>query len=86
MVETFLENKKEMTPSLGAALCKEVIGDFIKAASRQYGFYGNLERIALKYNGMKNTTAGSESEKMNAMVEALKKLKKAMVISRGKNT
>lgn len=82
----FLENKKEMTPSLGAALCKEVIGDFIKASCRQYGFYGNLERIALKYNGMKNATAGNESEKMNAMVEALKKLKKAMVISRGKNT
>ena len=27
----FLENKKEMNPSLGAALCREVIRDFIKA-------------------------------------------------------
>ena len=82
----FLENKKEMNPSLGAALCREVIRDFIKAASRQYGFYGNLERIALEYNGRKNSNTGNESEKMSAMVEALKKLKKAMVVSRGKNT
>lgn len=81
----FLENKKEMSPSLGAALCREVIRDFIKASSRQYGFYGNLERIALKYSGRKNSNTGNESEKMSAMVEALKKLKKAMVISRGKN-
>ncbi|HRZ95215.1 MAG TPA: hypothetical protein P5262_01465 [Candidatus Moranbacteria bacterium] len=82
----FLENKKEMSPSLGAALCREVIRDFIKAGSRQYGFYGNLERTALRYNGRKNSNTGNESEKMNAMVEALKKLKKAMVISRDKNT
>jgi len=82
----FLENKKEMNPSLGAALCREVIRDFIKAGSRQYGFYGNLERTALKYNGHKNSNTGNESEKMSAMVEALKKLKKAMVISRSKNT
>ena len=82
----FLENKKEMSPSLGAALCREVIRDFIKASSRQYGFYGNLERIAFEYNGHKNSNTGNESEKMSAMVEALKKLKKAMVISRGKNT
>lgn len=81
----FLENKKEMNPSLGAALCREVIRDFIKASSRQYGFYGNLERTAMKYSGVKNTKTGNENEKMSAMVEALKKLKKAMVISRGKN-
>ncbi len=82
----FLENKKEMSPSLGAALCREVIRDFIKASSRQYGFYGNLERVAMKYNGVKNMKTGNENEKMSAMVEALKKLKKAMIISRGKNT
>lgn len=82
----FLENKKEMSPSLGAALCREVIRDFIRASSRQYGFYGNLERIAFKYNDRKNSNTGNESEKMSVMVEALKKLKKAMVISRGKNT
>lgn len=82
----FLENKKEMNPCLGAALCREVIRDFIKAGSRQYGFYGNLERIALRYSGRKNYNTGNESEKMSAMVEALKKLKKAMVISRSKNT
>jgi len=58
----------------------------ITCCSRQYGFYGNLERIAMKYSGVKNMKTGNENEKMNAMVEALKKLKKAMVISRSKNT
>jgi len=78
----FLQNKKEMNPSFGAALCKEVIRDFIKASSREYGFYGNLERIAMQYNGGKNPKIGNEAEKMSTMVEALKRLKKALCISR----
>ena len=79
----FLQNKKEMTPSFGAALCKEVIRDFIRASSRDYGFYGNLEKIALQYNKNKKPKAENEENAMSAMVEALKKLRESFKISRG---
>lgn len=39
----FLREKKEMCPTIGAALCKEVISDFIRASSHEYGFYTQLE-------------------------------------------
>lgn len=78
----FLQNKKEMSPSLGAALCKEVVRDFIKASSREYGFYGNLERIALQYGNGRKMKTENEANAMSAMVEALKKLKESFSISR----
>lgn len=78
----FLQNKKEMSPSFGAALCKEVIRDFIKASSREYGFYGNLERIALQYGNGRKMKTENEANAMSAMVEALKKLKESFSISR----
>lgn len=78
----FLQNKKEMSPSFGAALCKEVVRDFIKASSREYGFYGNLERIALQYGNGRKMKTENEANAMSAMVEALKKLKESFSISR----
>ncbi|MBI2039153.1 MAG: hypothetical protein HYT22_02670 [Candidatus Niyogibacteria bacterium] len=39
----FLREKKDMRPTIGAALCKEVIADFIRASGRTYGFYLQLE-------------------------------------------
>jgi hypothetical protein len=71
-----------MSPSLGAALCKEVIRDFIKASSREYGFYGNLERIALQYGNGRKLKTENEANAMSVMVEALKKLKESFSISR----
>jgi hypothetical protein len=46
----FLQNKPEMKPTIGAALCKEVIEDFIQASFKEYGFYNALERTALQYS------------------------------------
>ncbi|MFA5961973.1 MAG: hypothetical protein WC848_04795 [Parcubacteria group bacterium] len=78
----FLQNKPSMSPSIGAALCKEVLRDFIKASYREYGFYGNLEQIAMKYGTAKNSKTENEAEKMSAMVEALNKLKESLSVSR----
>lgn len=71
----FLQNKPTMRPCLGAALCKEVIGDFIRASYREYGFYGNLERTAMQYSKNGRPKTDDESEAKNAMIEALQKLK-----------
>ncbi len=77
----FLENKLEMKASIGAALCKEVIEDFIKASYQEYGFYGRLERIALKYGNARGPTNQNEADSMGAMVEALKRLKESLDMS-----
>ncbi len=69
----FLQNKPHMQPTIGAALSKEVIRDFIRASHREYGFYGNLERTAMKYcNGRRLRICNA-----SAMVEALETLKKS---------
>ena len=80
----FLKNKREMKPSFGAALCKEVISDFLKAGSREYGFYGNLERAALQYGNDKEKKNENEEKAMRAMTEALNKLKASFAIGRKK--
>lgn len=77
----FLENKREMKAGIGAALCKEAIGDFIKASYREYGFYGRLERIALKYGNARGPTNQNEADSTSAMVEALKRLKESLDMS-----
>jgi hypothetical protein len=61
-----------MKPTIGAALCKEVIDDFIQASLKEYGFYNTLERIALQYSRREPEEVRGEAA---AMVEALKKLK-----------
>jgi hypothetical protein len=68
----FLQNKREMKPTIGAALCKEVIEDFIQASFKEYGFYSALERTALQYSRREPEEVRGEAL---AMVEALKKLK-----------
>ncbi len=78
----FLQNKKEMNPSLGAALCKEVIRDFIKASYREYGFYKNLERVAMQHSSTKNTNTTNEVEEEKKMIEALERLKKSFSVLR----
>lgn len=74
----FLENKREMTPSIGAALCKEVIEDFIQTSFREYGFYNNLERIALRHSRREPEQVHGETM---AMAEALKKLKESFAMT-----
>jgi len=69
----FLQNKPDMQPTIGAALSREVIGDFIRASHREYGFYGNLERTAMRYCNARRLRIYN----MSAMVEALKKLKES---------
>ena len=47
----FLLNKKNMRPTIGAALCKEVVADFIRASSREYGLYTKLESKICELRG-----------------------------------
>ena len=70
----FLQNKPNMQPTIGAALSREVISDFIKASHREYGFYGNLERTAMRYCNSRRPNIYNAS----AMVDALKKLKESL--------
>lgn len=67
----FLAEKKEMRPTIGAALCKEVIADFLKQESREYGFYGKIDGYFQRYLKKETKTAESEGK---AIVGALKKL------------
>ena len=70
----FLKRERKMQPTIGAALCKEVIADFINASHKEYGFYGNLEQLAKQY-----VNAATSGEKIKTetgkMAEALEKLK-----------
>ncbi len=75
----FLQNKREMTPTIGAALCKEVIDDFIKASFKEYGFYNSLERTALQYSRREPEEVHSETA---AMADALRKLKESFAMIR----
>lgn len=70
----FLKERKNMQPAIGGALCKEVISGFINASRRQYGFYGNLEKLARQCSntGLENGKARTEAEKMAKALEELK--------------
>jgi len=74
----FLQNKPEMKPTIGAALCKEVIEDFIQTSFKEYGFYNTLERTALQYSRREPEEVRGEAQ---AMVEALKKLKESFAMT-----
>ena len=39
----FLHEKRNMRTSIGAALCRSVIDEFIRSSEREYGFYRKLE-------------------------------------------
>lgn len=70
----FLKEKKHMQPTVGAALSKGIISDFIKASQREYGFYNKLEQMAKLYAGDKKTGEEIKTE-TGRMVEALEKVK-----------
>lgn len=69
----FLKEKVKMQPTIGAALCKEVISDFITTSHREYGFYSRLDQLWRQYNP--DTRQFVKKEDADAMVEALAKLK-----------
>jgi hypothetical protein len=70
----FLREKTAMQPAIGAALCKEVIADFIDTSHKQYGFYGGLEQLARRYTPRPEAEIKTEA---SSMAEALKKLKES---------
>ena len=70
----FLKNEIRMQPTIGAALCKEVITDFIKASYKKYGFYNELEQLAKQYAGTGKTNEEIKTE-AGEMAKALAKLK-----------
>lgn len=74
----FLENKREMQPTIGAALCNEVINDFIQTSLKEYGFYNSLERIALRYSRREPAEVKGETA---AMADALRKLKESFAMT-----
>ncbi len=55
----FLKEKIHMQPTIGAALSRGIIADFINAGYREYGFYGKLDKLARLYIG-----TGQSSEKI----------------------
>ena len=70
----FLHEKKAMRPTIGAALCKEVVSDFIRASSREYGFYTRLENLI---RGAKQSTMAELHPDVQDMRGAFEKLKRS---------
>ncbi len=70
----FLEEKKSMQPTIGAALCKEIISDFINASHKKYGFYNNLEQLANRHIDSKHSNKEIKRE-ADEMVMTLQRLK-----------
>ena len=70
----FLKEKIHMQPTIGAALSKGIIEDFIKASRKEYGFYNKLDRLARQYANIKKTNEEMKTE-AGEMVKALEKLK-----------
>ncbi|MFH0803674.1 MAG: hypothetical protein V1877_00970 [Candidatus Tagabacteria bacterium] len=70
----FLKEKIHMQPTIGAALSKGIITDFIKASRKEYGFYNKLDQLARRYANIKK---GDEEMKTEAgeMIKALEKLR-----------
>ncbi len=70
----FLKEKRNMQPTIGAALCKEIIRDFINASHKEYGFYNNLEQLAGQYieGGHNNQEIKRETEEMLMTLQKLK--------------
>ncbi|MBI1956852.1 MAG: hypothetical protein HYS44_00105 [Candidatus Niyogibacteria bacterium] len=62
----FLQSKKNMRPTIGAALCKEVIADFIRESSREYGFYARLEKTIFTFRGASPTPQIRSADFKNA--------------------
>lgn len=70
----FLNEKKHMRPTIGAALSRGIIADFINASRKQYGFYNQLEQLARRYAAKRSDNEiKSETDKMTAALEKFKK-------------
>jgi hypothetical protein len=70
----FLKEKTHMQPTIGAALSKGIIDDFIKASRKEYGFYNKLDQLARQYANIKKTDEEIKTE-ADEMVKSLEKLK-----------
>jgi len=70
----FLKEKNHMQPTIGAALSKGIITDFIKASQKEYGFYNKLDQLARQYAKVKKGDEEMKTE-TGEMVKALEKLK-----------
>jgi len=81
----FLQNCTNMQPSLGAALCREVIAAYIKASHSEYGFYNNMDRLARQY--AKPITKPNSLTEIDAQANRLKLLAemKAQLFNKNKN-
>lgn len=70
----FLKEKKHMQSTIGAALSKGTINDFINASHKEYGFYNKLEQLAKQYADTGKTNEEIKNE-TGEMVKALAKLR-----------
>lgn len=66
-----------MQPTIGAALSRGIINDFIVASHREYGFYNQLEQLAKRYSATEKNSEKIRAE-TNNMVKSLEKLKKEL--------
>ncbi|MBI4160047.1 replication protein [Candidatus Wolfebacteria bacterium] len=75
----FLKEKTNMRPAIGAALCKEVIADFIDTSHREYGFYARLDDLWRRYSRSRDRPQNATTESnAKQMVEQLSELKKRL--------
>jgi hypothetical protein len=77
----FLKNKIHMRPTIGAALSKGIISDFINASHKEYGFYNKLEQMARRYTDTDRNNEEIKTE-ANEMIKSLEKLKKEFSLKR----
>lgn len=73
----FLQEKRSMRPTIGAALCKEIIQSFIEASHREQGFYLKLEGLWDRYVGRKPP----QDTKLATMQTKLEELKRSYFTS-----
>lgn len=75
----FAREKKHMKPTIGSVLCRTVIDEFIEASHCREGFYGELERAALRISGRNKAEV---EEEVSLMRNALQKLKESFEMAR----
>jgi hypothetical protein len=74
----FLKEKKHMRPTIGAALSKGIIGDFINTSYKEYGFYNKLGQLAKQYIDASQSNKQIKDE-ANKMISKLEKLKADLI-------
>ena len=74
----FLKQKKHMQPTIGAALSKGIINDFIRNSYKEYGFYNKLEQLAREYIKTNESETKIKKE-TDEMAKKLRKLKRGLV-------